>query len=142
MPSGLWRNGRRCRLKICCPYGRAGSSPARPTISLFPSRKSAKSENGCEKAAVLKVSQKHLSIQTLMPRTNNIKKICTHYFLNNTSSTASIRLVVLKTTKRNKGIIHYVLRPYLFDDVNKTYLFNAPPTPRGVRTLSTRSRIS
>ncbi len=22
-----WRNGRRARLKICCPYGRGGSSP-------------------------------------------------------------------------------------------------------------------
>ena len=24
----MWRNGRRYRLKICCPFGRAGSSPA------------------------------------------------------------------------------------------------------------------
>lgn len=31
-----WRNGRRCRLKICCPYGRAGSSPAGATIIKFP----------------------------------------------------------------------------------------------------------
>ena len=29
-----WRNGRRARLKICCPYGRGGSSPpARTTKS-------------------------------------------------------------------------------------------------------------
>ena len=31
----LWRNGRRGRLKICWPQGRAGSSPARGTT--FPS---------------------------------------------------------------------------------------------------------
>ena len=28
----MWRNGRRYRLKICCPFGRAGSSPAIRTI--------------------------------------------------------------------------------------------------------------
>ncbi len=32
MTKGLWRNGRRCGLKIRCPYGRASSSLARPTI--------------------------------------------------------------------------------------------------------------
>ncbi len=29
-----WRNGRRGRLKICCPQGRAGSSPAWGTIKI------------------------------------------------------------------------------------------------------------
>ena len=29
---GEWRNGRRDRLKICCPYGRVGSTPTLPTI--------------------------------------------------------------------------------------------------------------
>ena len=31
----LWWNGRRGRLKICCSQGRAGSSPARGTISIY-----------------------------------------------------------------------------------------------------------
>src|ERR1700743_2650808 len=34
-PVPLWRNGRRGRLKICCPHGRAGSSPARGTRPRF-----------------------------------------------------------------------------------------------------------
>jgi predicted Zn-dependent peptidase len=29
---GEWRNGRRDRLKICCPLGRVGSTPTSPTI--------------------------------------------------------------------------------------------------------------
>ncbi len=29
----LWRNGRRDRLKICYPYGCAGSNPARGTTN-------------------------------------------------------------------------------------------------------------
>ena len=33
----MWRNGRRYRLKICCPFGRAGSSPAIRT-TFFPTR--------------------------------------------------------------------------------------------------------
>src|SRR6059036_4364861 len=32
IPRGAWRNGSRRRLKIFCPKGRAGSSPAAPTI--------------------------------------------------------------------------------------------------------------
>ena len=28
----VWRNGRRYRLKICCPFGRGGSSPSTGTI--------------------------------------------------------------------------------------------------------------
>jgi hypothetical protein len=34
-----WRNGRRARLKICCPRGRAGSSPALGTSKLFLARR-------------------------------------------------------------------------------------------------------
>jgi hypothetical protein len=32
--SGEWRNGRRRGLKIPCPHGRAGSSPASPTDAI------------------------------------------------------------------------------------------------------------
>lgn len=31
----LWWNGRHDRFKICCSHGRAGSSPARGTITLL-----------------------------------------------------------------------------------------------------------
>ena len=41
---GEWRNGRRDRLKICCPFGREGSTPSSPTKSL--SERSELSEPG------------------------------------------------------------------------------------------------
>jgi hypothetical protein len=31
---GVWRNGRRDRLKICCPLGRASSSLATPILKI------------------------------------------------------------------------------------------------------------